>query len=113
MPHNYCPATGDDIEFKAYSRAFENPGDDERNASVLYVVATLSKPDSGWDFLLVEQAGEPDVWRLLEDPPAFDDADRTYYIACGTSERALDAVPKSIQVITHAGTTRVSVAPWD
>lgn len=113
MADEFVPATGENIEYKAFARHFEHPDDDENRASVLYVVATLSKPDSGWTFALVEQEGEPDTWRLLEDRPAFFDGDRTYYVACGSSERELEAVPRSIAVITGEGTTRVSVVPWD
>ena len=113
MPDEFRPATGEDIEYKAFARHFEHPGDDEPNASVLYAVATLSKPDSGWRFLLVEQEGEPDLWRLFEDEPVARDGDRTYYLASGSSEKELDNVPRSIAVIDGQGTTRVSVVPWD
>lgn len=113
MADKFLPATGEDIEIKAFARHFENPGDDEPNASVLYTVATLSKPDSGWRFVLVEQEGEPDLWRLLEETPTSSDGDRTYYVASGTSEKELDDVPKSIRVILADDTVRVSVVPWD
>ena len=94
-------------------RDISNTEDDEPNASVLYVVATLSKPDSGWRFLLVEQEGEPDLWRLLEEAPLSADGDRTYYVACGSSEKPLDDVPKSVRVIFADDTVRASVVPWD
>ena len=113
MPDEFRLADGEAIEYKAFARHFEHPGDDEPNASVLYVVATLSKPDSGWTFLLVEQEGEPDLWRMFEDQPAHSDGDRRFYVACGTSEKELDDVPRSIRVIDAEGTTRVSVVPWD
>ena len=113
MPDEFRPATGEDIEIKAFARHFENAEDDDPNASVLYAVATLSKPHSGWRFLLVEQEGEPELWRLLEDAPASFDGDRTYYVACGSSEKELDDVPKSIRVILADDTVRVSVVPWE
>ena len=115
MPNEFVAATGENIEYKAYVRHFENPEetDEPSRVSVLYVIATLTKPDSGWTFMLAQQEGEPDTWRFLEDAPGYRDNNRTYYIASGTSEMPLDAVLRSIAVITETGTTRVAVAPWD
>jgi hypothetical protein len=117
MADEFRPATGENIEYKAYARQFEHPGESDEPArrAVLYVVATLTKPDSGWTFALVRQEGEPDVWRFLEDRPAYADENRTYYIACGTSEHEVEKVPRSIKVIAEDPDkpTRVSVVPWD
>ena len=115
MAHHFRGATGENIEYKAYARHFEDPTETDEPArrSVLFVVATLTKADGGWEFEIVPQEGEHDVWRFLEQPPGYDDNNRTYYIASGTSEMPLDAVLRSIAVITETGTTRVAVAPWD
>jgi hypothetical protein len=108
----------EDVEFKAYSRHFEHRDDDEadRRRAVIFAVATMSYPDSGWEVTLVQVEGKPDEWMLLEEPPGFDDKRRTYLIASGSSRCGVEEVPKTI-VVRHgvdAGqTTRVSVAPWD
>ena len=116
MADELRPATGDNIEYKAYARHFEHPGETDEPArrAVLYVVATLTKRDSGWTFNLVPQASEPDTWHLLEDAPGFGDGNRTYYIASGSSEHETE-VPSSIKILTgeDESPTRVSVVPWD
>lgn len=114
MADEFRPAKPDNAEYKAFARHFEHEETDEpARRAVLYVIATLSYPDSGWNVVLVPQEGEPDTWRLLEDEPPFRDGDRTYYIACGSSERELEAVPKTVRVIDGKETNRVSVVPWD
>lgn len=115
MPNEFEPALeAESVEYKAYMRQFEHEEDDEPSRrGVLYVIATLSFPDSGWEVLLVPQADEPDTWRLLADKPSFRDGNRTYLIACGTSEHELEEVPKNVRVINGDDTTRVSVVPWD
>ena len=115
MPDEFFAATGENIEYKAYARHFENPEetDESSRVAVLYVVATLTKPDTGWTFMLTPQEGEPDIWRFLEDAPGYRDNNRSYYIASGSAEVPVDLVPQSIGIVTETGTTRVSVAPWD
>ena len=113
MPDELRPADGEAIEYKAFARHFEHRDDDETRAAVVYVVATLSKPDTGWRFMMVEQEGDPEVWRLFEDDPGHRDGDRTYYVACGSSEKEVDNVPRSVNVIDAEGPHRVSVVPWD
>lgn len=116
MADEFRPATGDDIEYKAFVREFEHPEEDDESPrrSVLYVVSTLTKPDSGWTFVLVPQADEIDTWRLLEDEPAFRDGDRSFFIVSGSSDHEIDKVPKTIRVIIGDNdVTRVSVVPWD
>jgi len=116
MADEYRPANPEQVEYKAYARQFEHAGEadeEERRRGVLFLVATLSYPDSGWQVILVPQEGEPDTWRLLEDEPPYRDGDRTYYIASGSSEHELEMVPKSVKVIDGRDETRVSVVPWD
>jgi len=114
MPQEFRPANPEQVEYKAYARHFENVETDEpERRAVLYVVATLTYPDSGWQVILVPQAGEFDTWRLLEDEPGFRDGDRTYYVACGSSEHEVEAIPKTIRVVDGEETRRVSVVPWD
>lgn len=113
MPDEFVHAEAEAVEYKAYARHFEHVGEDEPRMAVLYVVATLSMPDSGWRFVVVPQEGDPETWRLFGDAPPFTDGDRTYYIASGTTEHELDAVPTSIVVVDAKGPTRVSVVPWD
>lgn len=116
MADEFRPATGDDIEYKAFARPFEHPGetDEDPRRAVLYIFATLTKPDSGWNFLLVPQADDFDTWRLLEDDPSYRDGDRTFYSACGSSEHGVEKVPKTVRILTGTDTVaRVSVVPWD
>lgn len=115
MAQEFVASTGEDVEYKAYIRQFENPEENDENprVAVLYVVATLTKPDSGWQFMLAPQADELDSWVLLEDAPGFRDDNRTYYIASGNREVPVDGEPKSIAVVSDEGTARVSVVPWD
>lgn len=119
MPNEFRAAIdAEDVEFKAYARHFEHREEDdaEQRRAVVYVVATMSYPDSGWQVELVQVEGHPDEWILLEDAPGFGDRQRTYLIAAGTSLHGVEEVPKSI-VVRHGQegreTTRVSVAPWD
>jgi len=107
-----------DLEFKAYSRQFEHRDEDEeeQRRAVIFAVATMSYPDSGWQVALTQVEGKPDEWILLEDPPGYGDRHRTYLIASGSSLHPVEEVPKTI-VVRHGEnaqeTTRVSVAPWD
>lgn len=105
------------VEFKAFSRHFEHPGEEDEPArrAVLYVVATMSFPDSGWQVEMVPVEGTKfEEWMLLEDPPGFGDHNRTYQIAAGSSEHEVDAVPETIKVrYGDDKVTRVSVQPWD
>ncbi|RMH16217.1 MAG: hypothetical protein D6696_18730 [Acidobacteria bacterium] len=104
----------ENVEYKAFARHFEHEEADEPGRrAVLFVFATMSFPDSGWEVTLVPQAGEVDTWRLLADRPGFRDGDRTYYVACGSTEHEIDAVPKTVRVINGEEITRVSVVPWD
>jgi len=108
----------EDIEFKAYARHFEHRDEDEaeQRRAVLYAVATMSYPDSGWQVNLVQVEGHPDEWILLEDPPGYGDKHRTYLIASGTSLHEVAEVPETIVVrygVDGKETTRVSVVPWD
>lgn len=104
------------VDVKAFARHFEHPGEEDEPArrAVLYVVATMSFPDSGWQVRIepVEGTGQEE-WMLLEDPPGFKDRDRTYLIACGTTEHEVAKVPETILVRHGDQVTRVSVAPWD
>ena len=109
----FRPANPEAVEYKAYARHFDHPDEKPDRRAVLYIMATMTYPDSGWEVMLVPQAGEPDTWRLLEDEPGFRDNDRTYYVACGSSEHELEAVPKTVRVIEADSSTRVSVVPWD
>lgn len=115
MADEFRPANPEQVEYKAYARQFEHAGEDEEEArrGVLFLIATLTYPDSGWQVILVPQEGEPDTWRLLEDEPSYRDGDRTYYIAGGSSEHEIAAVPKSVRVIDGNDTHRVAVVPWD
>ena len=113
MPDRFTLTDGEAVEYKAFVRFFEHSSDDEPRGAVLYVVMTLTKPDSGWRFLIVEQEGEPDLWRSFQDAPASADGDRTYYGAIGTTEKEIDGIPRSIVVLDADGEHRVSVAPWD
>jgi len=107
-------ADAENVEYKAFARQFEHEESDEPGLrAVLYVVATLTFPDSGWQVLLVPQAGEVDTWHLLADKPGYRDQDRTYYIASGSSEHEVADVPKVIRVLNGETVTRVSVVPWD
>lgn len=117
MPDEFRLASAaENVEFKAYARHFEHPGEDEeeRRRAVLYVVATLSFPDSGWNVEIVPVEGEVDEWMLLEDPPGYGDHSRTYYVAAGNTEHQIADVPETISV-RHGEDeiTRVSVVPWD
>jgi hypothetical protein len=108
----------EDIEFKAYARHFEHREEDEgeQRRAVLYAVATMSYPDSGWQVNLVQVEGHADEWILLEDPPGYGDKHRTYLIASGTSLHEVAEVPETIVVrygVDGKETTRVSVVPWD
>jgi len=107
-----------DVEFKAYARQFEHREEDEqdRRRAVIFAVATMSYPDSGWQVALAQVEGKPDEWILLEDPPGYGDHQRTFLIASGSSLHPVEEVPKTIVVrYGEEGqqTTRVSVAPWD
>ena len=108
----------ENVEFKAFARHFEHreENEEEQRRAVLYAVATMSFPDSGWQVELVQVEGNPDEWILLEDPPGYGDRQRTYLIASGSSLHEVEEVPKTI-VVRHGvhgeETTRVSVAPWD
>lgn len=115
MPQEFRPANPEQVEYKAFARHFENDESDEASRrAVLYVFATMTYPDSGWQFLLAQQADEPDTWVLLEDEPGYRDADRTYYVASGSSEHELEAVPKVVRVKSALDKiTSVSVVPWD
>lgn len=108
------PVEAENIEYKAFARHFEHEeGDEPGRRAVLFVLATMSFPDSGWEVLLTPQAGEPDTWRLLADAPGFRDHDRTYVIACGSTEHEIEEVPKTVRVVAGEEVTRVSVVPWD
>lgn len=115
MPNELEPAVeAQSVEYRAYSRHFEHDETDENSQrGVLYVIATMSFPDSGWEVMLVPQADEPDTWPLLADKPSYRDGNRTYLIACGTSEHELPDVPKNVRVINGDDVSRVSVVPWD
>lgn len=117
MPDEFRLATdAQNVDVKAFARHFEHPGEEDEppRRAVLYVVATMSFPDSGWQVRIepVEGTGQEE-WLLLEDPPGFKDGDRTYLIACGTTEHEVDRVPETIRVQHGDQVTRVSVAPWD
>lgn len=102
------------VEYKAFFRQFEHDEDDEPGRrGVLMVFASMSFPDSGWEVALVPQAGEPDTWRLLADRPGYRDGDRSYYVACGTTEHEVEEVFKTVRVINGEQIERVSVVPWD
>jgi len=108
----------ENVELKAYARHFEHrdENEEERRRAVIYAVATMSFPDSGWQVELVQVEGHTDEWLLLEDSPGFGDRQRTYLIASGTSLHEVEEVPKTIVVRYGEDgqqTTRVSVAPWD
>jgi hypothetical protein len=108
----------EDVEFKAYARHFEHreENEEERRRAVLYAVATLSYPDSGWQVALAQVEGKPEEWILLEDPPGFGDRQRTYLSASGSSLHEVEEVPKAIVVRwgrEGEESTRVSVVPWD
>lgn len=117
MPDEFRLALdAESVEFKAYARQFENRGEEDEPArrAVLYVIGTMTFPDSGWRVRLEPVEGsEDEEWVLLEDVPGYRDMNRTYLIACGTSERELEAVPETIVVRFGDETKRVSVAPWD
>ena len=119
MAHEFRSAiSAEDVEFKAYSRHFEHreENEEEQRRAVIFAVATLAYPDSGWQVDLVQVEGHPEEWILLEDPPGYGDRQRTYLIASGTSLHEVEKVPKTIVVrYGEEGkeTTRVSVAPWD
>lgn len=106
-----------DVDFKAYARHFEHPGEEDEPArrAILIVLATMSFPDSGWNVMITPVEGtENEEWLLLEDPPGFKDGDRTYYSTSGNTEHEVEAVPKTIRV-RHGEDkiSRVSVVPWD
>jgi len=108
----------ENVEFKAFARHFEHreENEEEQRRAVLYAVATMSFPDSGWQVELVQVEGNPDEWILLEDPPGFGDRQRTYLIASGSSLHEVAEVPETIVVRYGENgeeTTRVSVVPWD
>lgn len=108
----------ENVEFKAFARHFEHreENEEEQRRAVLYAVATMSFPDSGWQVELVQVEGNPDEWILLEDPPGYGDRQRTYLIASGSSLHEVAEVPETIVVrFGEDGkeTTRVSVVPWD
>lgn len=109
----FRPAHPESVEYKAFARHFDHPDEQPDRRAILFVVATMSYPDSGWEVTIVQQAGEPDTWRLLEDEPGYRDGDRTYYVACGSTEHEIEEVPRTIRVVTGEGSTRVSVVPWD
>ncbi len=119
MADKYRAATdAEDIELKAYARHFEHRDEDEgeQRRAVVYAVATMSYPDSGWQATLAQVEGTPDEWILLEDPPGYGDKHRTYLIASGTSLHEVSEVPETIVVRygeNGGQTTRVSVVPWD
>lgn len=105
------------VEFKAYARHFEHPDEEDEPTRrvILIVLATLTFPDSGWNVMVTPVEGTAaEEWILLEDPPGFEDGNRTFYSACGTTEHEVEAVPKTIAV-RHGRDelTRVSVVPWD
>lgn len=108
----------ENVEFKAYARHFEHRDEDppEQRRAVLYAVATMSYPDSGWQVAMAQVEGKPDEWILLEDPPGYGDKQRTYLVASGTSLHEVEEIPKTIVVrygVEGKETTRVSVVPWD
>ena len=111
MADKFRPATGQVIEYKAYARRFKRPGK-APDAPVLYVVATMTYPDSGWRVILVEQEGAPEIWRLLDEEPAHSDGKRTYYIASGSSEHVVATIPKSVTVYDARGGRRIPVLRW-
>jgi hypothetical protein len=119
MANEYRSAVAaEDVEFKAYSRHFEHreENEEEQRRAVIFVVATMSFPDSGWQVEMVQVEGHVDEWILLEDPPGYGDRQRTYLIASGSSLHEVEEVPKTIVVrYGEEGneTTRVSVVPWD
>lgn len=107
----------ENVEFKAFSRHFEHPGEEDEPSrrAVVYVAATMSFPDSGWSVEIVPVEGTDfEEWMLLEDPPGFGDHNRTYVIASGSSEHEIERVPETIRV-RHGDdiVARVSVVPWD
>lgn len=97
-----------DVEYKAFSRDFDC---DPEGKKVLFVVATMSRPERGWRFNLVPQAGHPEHWRLLERRPNYSDGSVTCYTASGSTEHEV-AVPKQITVIGPHGEATVDVQPW-
>jgi hypothetical protein len=119
MPNEFRMAVeAENVEFKAYARHFEHPreNEEEQRRSVIFAVATMSYPDSGWQVELVQVEGKPEEWILLEDPPGFGDEQRTYLIASGSSLHEVEQAPKTIVVrygVDGEETTRVSVVPWD
>jgi hypothetical protein len=119
MAHEYRSAVeAEDVEFKAYSRHFEHreENEEEQRRAVIFAVATMAFPDSGWQVDLVQVEGHVDEWILLEDAPGYGDKQRTYVIASGTSLHQVEEVPKTIVVRYGEDgneTTRVSVVPWD
>lgn len=106
-----------DIEFKAYARHFEHPGEEDEPSrrAILLVVATLTFPDSGWNVMVTPVEGTgAEEWILLEDPPGFRDRNRTYYAVAGNTEHEVEQIPETIRVRHGEGKiTRVSVVPWD
>ena len=119
MPHEYRSAiAAEDVEFKAYARHFEHreENEEEQRRAVIFAVATMSFPDSGWQVELTQVEGNPDEWILLEDPPGYGDKQRTYLIASGSSLHEVEEVPETIVVRYGEDgqeTTRVAVAPWE
>jgi len=104
------------VEFKAFARQFEHPGDEDEppRRAVVYLIATMSYPDSGWQVTVAPVEGtHAEEWVLLEDPPGFGDRHRTFVIASGVSEHEVEAVPKTLKVRYADNVTRVSVVPWD
>ncbi|MEM7479891.1 MAG: hypothetical protein AAF481_01845 [Acidobacteriota bacterium] len=98
------------VEYRAFVRDFDRQ--DGRDG-VLYVIATMSFPDSGWTAMIVPQADRPDEWRLLVQKPPYRDGSRTYVIASGTTEHQMEHVPKVIRVFNVSEETNVKVEPWD
>lgn len=106
-----------DVEFKAFARHFEHPGEEDEPSrrAILTVVASLTFPDSGWNVMITPVEGTADEeWILLEDKPGYQDGNRTYYSTCGNTEHEVEAVPNTVRV-RHGEDkiTRVSVVPWD
>lgn len=105
------------VEFKAFARQFEHEGEEDEPSrrAVVYLIATMSFPDSGWQVVVAPVEGTgAEEWVLMEDPPGFGDRNRTFIIASGSSEHEVESVPETLKVrLGDDRVTRVSVVPWD
>lgn len=101
------------VEYKAYTRHFSHDGEGKDDHVVLFVVATMTYPDTGWVVNLVPQEGDEGAWLLLEDEPAYRDNQRTFVVASGTTDHEVEKAPEKITVQAGEKKTTVSVVAWD